>query len=253
LWLRFAGVTKEQFSNILSVINGGEQSTADWTKRNSGTDNKPVWSPVWGYCENIKDGRGITMGIAGVTTKDGSAKDYIESVAKYGAPSFDEMKKNQDNPKNVCKWWEKNSAQAFLIQANINSYQKLYLQMVMDYKKANQKNIRDAIQIALMLDAAMNAGEDQENCKGKKAYGLKQLMNAVKNENTTEGWVSKWITTRVNNFTCNSGKPDGRMLPYKTMLANKKFDMIFKACDYTWCDTGSTPKLRVKGACGGCP
>ena len=49
------GLDGEQWTNIMRVVNKPEQDSLDWTK-------------FYGYCENINDGRGYTIGIFGATT-----------------------------------------------------------------------------------------------------------------------------------------------------------------------------------------
>ena len=77
--LQTLGLDAEQMSNILSIINGIEQSNVDWTKTDKGT-------PIWSYCSNIGDGRGMTIGIAGFTSRDGSAQALADAYAPGGAP-----------------------------------------------------------------------------------------------------------------------------------------------------------------------
>lgn len=49
------GLDGEQWNNIMKLINKPEQDSLDWTK-------------YYGYCQNIGDGRGYTIGIFGATT-----------------------------------------------------------------------------------------------------------------------------------------------------------------------------------------
>jgi len=49
------GLDGEQWDNIMKLVNKAEQDSLDWTK-------------VYGYCQNIHDGRGYTIGIFGATT-----------------------------------------------------------------------------------------------------------------------------------------------------------------------------------------
>lgn len=49
------GLDGEQWDNIMKLINKPEQDSLDWTK-------------YYGYCEDIGDNRGYTIGIFGATT-----------------------------------------------------------------------------------------------------------------------------------------------------------------------------------------
>jgi len=54
LWAN-TGLDGEQWDNIMKLINKPEQDSLDWTR-------------FYGYCQDIKDGRGYTIGIFGATT-----------------------------------------------------------------------------------------------------------------------------------------------------------------------------------------
>ncbi|WP_169081523.1 chitosanase [Paenibacillus sp. PL91] len=63
------GLDGEQWDNIMKLINKSEQDSLNWTKH-------------YGYCENINDNRGYTIGIFGATT-GGSNDTYPDGPALF--------------------------------------------------------------------------------------------------------------------------------------------------------------------------
>ena len=229
-------VDSEQMNNILSIINGAEQSNIKWNQRDNGES-------VFSYCENIGDGRGATFGIAGFTTGDESGKAVFTSFGtsieqagstnckKSSCPFCDFVKQHGNDPKFQAAQW----------QAYINGPSAGYIEMVMKYKPAH---INSALAKGLLLDCSMNAGEEKEG----NAWGVKEVSAAAKGA-TEEQWCKSFISFRKQHFTKASGSGDKRMSPWEALIADKKFDMKgIDVCKYAWCNASGLGK-----GCAGCP
>lgn len=211
----------EQISNILSIINGAEQSNVDWTKTDK---NKPVWT----YCEDIGDGRGVTIGIAGFTSEDGSAADLIKN--------YDGDAPDPKTGKKFCKWAAGRANDKKWIEANWKTYldgkDAGYIKMAMKYKPAF---VRSALAIGLLLDASMNAGEGAEG----NAWGVTECSkDATKKAGGDEKkWITAFINARLKHFTRNSGSATWRMAPWKKLFEDGKLEMRgVDVCKYAWCN-----------------
>lgn len=232
------GIDAEQLKNILAIINGAEQSSVNVVQAADG-------GSIYGYCENIGDGRGATVGIAGFTTDDNSALDIFKA---FGASSYavagDPKQCKGKTTCAFCKWVKEHASDPKWIAANWQAYlsgsNSGYLGLVKKYKPAN---IKSALAVGVMLDCAMNAGEEKEG----NAWGIKEQAAAA-SKASEEAFVSTFISNRIAHFTKSSGSGVGRMSPWKKMLTEKKMDMRIDPCKYAWCNESTLGKC-----CRGCP
>jgi hypothetical protein len=233
------------------MINGPEQSNINWTLTDK---NKPIWS----YCEQ-GDNRGITIGIAGFTTKDGSA-DGIGRAFKGvpGAPDIStKTRLDKNSVATVCKFLSAHSTDPQLIQANMDAYidnkkykHAGYFRMVDDYiAKVPAGIITTPLQFLVMLDTSMNAGESKDDdCS--TMMGLKELVDATKNIKSVDAWLTQFLQLREDHPACDQFGSDekknarGRFGAYTSLRKDKKFnlDIDSSLCKYVYCD----------GKCNGC-
>ena len=193
------GVDAEAVSNILSMINGPEQSRAEWWLRDNGSD-------VWGYCSNIGDGRGCTVGIAGFTTGDGDMQRVLD---RYKAKSTNQFNggniprkeccgnnhPTENHPNSACDFcgWVAAAArdQRFL-DAQWEQYAASYMSNAVSLAPPGMKT--NALVLGMILDAAMNAGMDDDP-PPHGAWGAKSL--ATKNVDTSSPMA--YVVSFVNN------------------------------------------------------
>ncbi|CDG82439.1 chitosanase [Janthinobacterium agaricidamnosum] len=161
------GLDGEQWDNIMRVVNKPEQDSPDWNK-------------FYGYCEDIKDDRGYTIGIFGATTggsndgnPDGPALFTAFDAANGAAvPSVagglqragvngvmnGKILKITDTAKVFCK-------QIKGLQNNPawqDAMWKTFYSVYIDYtiQQATQRGYTSALTIGSFLDTALNQGAD---------------------------------------------------------------------------------------------
>lgn len=236
--LQRVGLDAEQLSNILSIIGGAEQSSVEWWKEEKG-------GSVFGYCDDISDGRGATLGIAGFTTKDGSADAVFQNygTSRQSVGSDSNCKKGACP---LCQWVKAKGNDPKFIDAQWKAYldgkDSGYLGMAIKYRPSY---IKSALATGLLIDASMNAGEEKED----NAWGVKECAAAATAAAKDEkGWCQAFINARIAHFTDNSGSGKGRMSPWKALLDAGKLDMKgINICQYTWCYENQLGK-----GCSGC-
>jgi hypothetical protein len=218
--LQVMGMDAEQLSNILSMIGGPEQSNVQWWL---GVDRKNVY----GYCENINDGRGVTVGLSGFVTKWGEAQKLVKAG---GGGSFDV---NQCAPRKscpFCDWVRANGNNQKFIDAQWNSYVNNFMKLVPKYIPSQFKG--NALIKGMMLDLAMNAGEFKEG----NAWGLKEVTQAAKG-NDQRSWANSFLDARYSHFTAGNSQSmrAGRIDAWRKLVQDNQWDMRINACKYAWC------------------
>lgn len=236
--LRSMGLDAEQVSTIMSLIGGPEQSNVQWWK---GVNGKSVY----GYCENINDGRGVTMGMAGFVSKFGELdrvfKEYGVDRKTIGDP-------NDCKPKKGCKlcdWIEARGEDQKWIDAQWKRYHAGYMVHV---PKFIPKQFADnALIKGLLLDTAMNSGIGSEG----NAWGMDKLAKTAKGS-TPLDWVNNFCDLRFDHFAAGNtdhGKK-GRLLTWRTLAKEGKWDLKgVDPCKYAFCYAPG-PKLGMW--CKGC-
>ena len=235
--LRVLGVDQEQASTILAMIGGPEQSNVQWWKTVDGES-------VFGYCENIDDDRGVTIGIAGFVTRYGEPQRMIQ---EYGAGDVGNPKdcKPKSSKCSLCDWVRARGNDQRWIDIQMNHYADGYWKLVPKYIPEKFKD--NALIKGLLLDTAMNAGEFKEG----NAWGVKEVSQATRGDTPLE-WVKNFCDIRFDHFTANSNKKaaEGRLLTWRTLAKDGKWDMRgVDPCKYAFC-YGSKLGAGCKG-CGG--
>ena len=227
--LQAMGVDAEQLSNIMSMIGGPEQSNVQWWL---GVDKKNVY----GYCENINDDRGVTIGLAGFVTKFGEAQKIVQAG---GGGSFDVNQCRPGHPTkcSFCDWVRSNGSNQKFIDAQWNSYVQNYMKLVPKYVPQQFKD--NALIKGMMLDTVMNAGEFKEG----NAWGLKEVTQAARG-NDAASWAYSFLDARYNHFTAGNSQAMrlGRIGAWKKLVQAGAWDMRVDTCKYAFCS----------GRCLGC-
>lgn len=233
------GLDAEQVSTILSLIGGPEQSNVEWWL---GVDGLPVY----GYCENIDDGRGVTMGMAGFVSKWGAIarimKSYGTDIASVGDPG--ECKPKKGASCRLCQWIKARGNDPKWIEAQWKDYHREFMLPVLKY--IPKQFADNALIKGLLLDTAMNSGIGSEG----NAWGMDKLAQTARGATPIE-WVNNFCDLRYQHFATGNtehGKT-GRLLTWRTLARDGKWDLRgVDVCKYAFC-YGKT----LGQWCKGCP
>ena len=192
------GVNYDQFSNILSMIGGPEQSNTIWW-----LDSKK--KSVFGYCQDIGDGRGLTVGIAGFT---GNSLKKIVGIAKGNS---------------TCEWIRKHGNDPDFIDAQWKVYIDEFMTLVPKYyPKFKGYTAKIPLIVGILLDTAMNAGEFSEG----NAWGVHELAGHVR-QDSPKAWAIDFLNLRHDHFTTGNDKTmcERRIESWKKLVMGKHWDM----------------------------
>jgi hypothetical protein len=224
--MRTLGMDVEQVTNILNLINGPEQSQSRWWER----VNK---QNVYSYCENIRDKRGVTMGLTGFVTAYNGPQEIIRNA---GGPSFAGGRYGTDSysdERALCNWVKDNANNKRFHDAQWDYYLKMYIKPMMnDMRKYVPAGIRDEpLIIAAALDATINQGGGIcGNCSGDF------MKNARGGDRAN--WLNSFLNLRNAKFTAgNTTKMrEGRLGAFRKLAVDGKWDMRgVDACKYNYC------------------
>jgi len=220
------GLDVDQVTNILNLINGPEQSQSRWWERTNKQD-------VYSYCENIRDKRGVTMGLTGfVTAYDGPQ----EIIRNAGGPSFAKGRYGTDSypdERALCNWVKDNANNKRFQEAQWDYYLKMYIKPMMnDMRKYVPAGIRDEpLIIAAALDATINQGGGIcGNCSGDF------MKNARGGDRAN--WLNSFLNLRNAKFTAGNSTAmrEGRLGAFRKLAVDGKWDMRgVDACKYNYC------------------
>ncbi len=155
----------EQWDNIMRVVNKAEQDSPNWNK-------------VYGYCEDIGDNRGFTIGIFGATTggpndnnPDGpalftafdaafgtqnpSVEGGLQHAGVHGAMNG-KFLSISDTPKAFCKQIKALQTSPEWQDAMWKTFYNVYIKYSID--QANALGYNDALIIGSFVDTALNQG-----------------------------------------------------------------------------------------------
>ncbi len=159
------GLDGEQWNNIMKLINKPEQDDLNWIK-------------YYGYCEDIKDERGYTIGIFGATT--GGSRDThpdgpelfkaYDSAKGAGNPSVEGALKRlgingkmkgsilqiKDSEKVFCGKIKKLQNDAAWRKAMWETFYNVYIRYSVE--QARQRGFTSAVTIGSFVDTALNQG-----------------------------------------------------------------------------------------------
>ncbi|KAG0165687.1 hypothetical protein DFQ28_002029 [Apophysomyces sp. BC1034] len=161
------GLDGEQWNNIMKLINKPEQDSLEWTK-------------YYGYCENIHDDRGYTIGIFGATTggsndtgPDGpelfkefdalsgasipSAEGGLKRIGVHGKMSGSILKISDSSSKFCGKIGALQNNAAWR-EAMWRTFYKVDIEY--SVQQARQRGFNSALTIGSFVDTALNEGAD---------------------------------------------------------------------------------------------
>ena len=224
--MRTLGMDVEQVTNTLNLINGPEQSQSRWWER---TNKQNVYS----YCENIRDKRGVTMGLTGFVTAYNGPQEIIRNA---GGPSFANGRYGTDSysdERALCNWVKDNANNKRFHDAQWDYYLKMYIKPMMDdmrkYVPAGIRN--EPLIIAAALDATINQGGGIcGNCSGDF------MKNARGNDRAN--WLNDFLNLRDKKFTAGNSTAMrlGRLGAFRKLAVDGKWDMRgVDACKYNYC------------------
>jgi len=169
--LAMLGVTSDQLSKILSMIGGPEYSNFVWTKDSKGRS-------VFSSCQNIGDGRGITVGIAGFT-----GSNVKKIIGPKGKANCDYIRTLGNSQGFIDRQWE------------------VYIDEIMsivprNYPTFEGYSAKIPLIVGILLDTAMNAGEFGE----PNMWGVHELAHNARG-NTPKQWATSFLNLRNQHFT----------------------------------------------------
>ncbi|CBW74776.1 Chitosanase (EC 3.2.1.132) [Mycetohabitans rhizoxinica HKI 454] len=161
------GLDGEQWNNIMKLINKPEQDSLQWTK-------------YYGYCQNIHDDRGYTIGIFGATTggsndtgPDGpelfktfdalsgakipSAEGGLTRIGAHGKMSGSILKIS-DSSKTFCSKVKAQQNNPTWREAMWRTFYNVDIQY--SVQQARQRGFDSALTIGSFVDTALNQGAD---------------------------------------------------------------------------------------------
>ena len=224
--MKTLGLDVEQVTNILNLINGPEQSQSRWWER---TNKQNVYS----YCENIRDKRGVTMGLTGFVTAYNGPQEIIRNA---GGPSFAGGRYGTDSypdERALCNWVKDNANNKRFQEAQWDYYLKMYIKpMMSDMRKYVPAGIRDEpLIIAAALDATINQGGGVcGNCSGDF------MKNARGGDRAN--WLNDFLNLRDKKFTAGNSTAMrlGRLGAFRKLAVDGKWDMRgVDPCKYNYC------------------
>jgi chitosanase len=216
----------------MSLIGGPEQSSIIWW---NGVDGKSVY----GYCENIGDSRGITVGLAGFTSY-ANGQEVKKLMDAYGTSMRSVGNPNdckQGKGCSLCNWIRARGDDPKWIAVQWDLYNKQYIQPIMKYVPSKFNN---ALIKGLLIDTSMNAGLGDEG----NAWGADTTAKRASGSSALD-WVNNFCDLRYNHFT--SGNPQssrkGRLETWRKLARDGKWDLRgVDVCKYAFC----------YGKCKGC-
>lgn len=213
---QLTSLNAQQITNILGTINIPEQNKSEWWL----TANNEI---IYGYAENIGDGRSITIGIYGATTGEGYNdanviwKNYGHE--EYGNLSQEEIIAKVREIANDPNWWK----------AQWDAYISTYWEPTM--KLIQQKGYRTALTIGALMDTAMNAGigDDDPSYHWGVEHLIKEAMAQTQNESD---FLGKFLELRLQYPTKNSGDMKKRIGVWQKLWRDQKWDMYINPNNY---------------------
>ena len=210
------GLDVQQLTNMLGMINGPEQANSKWWQ----TVDEEI---IYGYAEDIDDGRGVTIGIYGATTgKDYNDADIIwkNYGQDYSNLPVDEIIEKVHAIANDQKWWK----------AQWDAYISTYWEPTLKLLKS--KNYMKALTIGVLIDTAMNAGMEDDNSEN---WGVEHLFTEASDDtNNEEDFVDRFMELRLQFPTHDSGDMEERVGAWQKLLRDNKWDMRVDLKNYVY-------------------
>ncbi len=224
------GLDGEQWDNIMMLVNKPEQDDLNWTK-------------YYGYCEDIGDNRGYTIGIFGATTggsndtgPDGPAlfKEY-DRVKGASNPTVEGgLKRIGVNGKmsgSILKITDSKSVfvkkinglqnDAAWREAMWRTFYNVYIKYSVD--QAKKRGFTSALTIGSFVDTALNQGADGDS---GSLEGILSRSGSSKDEKT---FMTKFYAERTKIVDTNdyNQPPNGknRVKQWSTLLSMGEIDL----------------------------
>ncbi|MWV47184.1 chitosanase [Paenibacillus sp. HJL G12] len=224
------GLDGEQWDNIMMLVNKPEQDDLNWTK-------------YYGYCEDIKDNRGYTIGIFGATTggsndtgPDGPAlfKEYDRIKGASNPTVEGGLKRIGVNGKmsgSILKITDSNSVfvkkinglqnDAAWREAMWRTFYNVYIKYSVD--QAKKRGFTSALIIGSFVDTALNQGADGDS---GSLEGILSRSGSSKDEKT---FMTKFYAERTKIVDTNdyNQPPNGknRVKQWSTLLSLGETDL----------------------------
>jgi len=201
------GYNPLQITNILGMIQGPEQGRSEWWIDAEG-------DPIWGYAEDIGDGRGVTFGLYGATTGQGyNDADilfnlYGKKITGTTAQIVSGVKAAQNDPA-----WK-----LAMFKAYISTYweptQKTLSGLGIPYS---------ALTFGAVLDTSMNAGIEDDS---SSSWGSDHVVSeARKTTSTDAAFLTRFLQLRAQYPTERSGEMTQRISAWQKLLTAKQYNM----------------------------
>ena len=194
-----------QLDAVLGMIQGPEQARTEWWLDAGG-------GSVYGYAEDIGDGRGVTIGLYGATTGRGY-DDATRLFAAYGRPDVPDMK-----PRDIVKAVRGFAADPKWQTAMWDSYIAEYIaptKAMLPYASA--------LTFGAVLDASMNAGLDDDS---SRSWGSRHLVREAAAATRSEAaFVAELLRLRRAYPTGRSGDMTRRIDAWERLLKDNRWDM----------------------------
>ncbi|OPA77428.1 chemotaxis protein [Paenibacillus selenitireducens] len=224
------GLDGEQWNNIMKLVNKPEQDTLNWTK-------------FYGYCEDITDDRGYTIGIFGATTggpndtgPDGPAlfKEY-DAVSGASKPSVEgglarigvhgTMKGSilniTDSSKVFCGKINGLQNNAAWREAMWRTFYNVYIKY--SVQQAKQRGFSTALTIGSFVDTALNQGATGDS---GSLEGVLSRSGSSKDEKTfmTNFYAKRTLIVDTNDY---NQPPNGknRVKQWSSLLSMGETDL----------------------------
>jgi chitosanase len=218
--LAVTGLSAAQVSVVLGMIGGPEQATTRWWLDASG-------GSVYGYAEDIGDGRGVTIGLYGATTGRGY-DDANALFEAYGRPDVPRMSKTRDIVAAVRgfasdpKWRE----------AMWAGYLDTYIEPTMKLLHAHFPR-PSALTVGAVLDASMNAGLGDDS---GRHWGSQHLVAAAAAAAGGEEsrFLDEFLQLRRRYPTAHSGDMERRVGAWARLAADGAWDLDVDVDKYAY-------------------
>jgi len=202
------GYNALQVTNILGMIQGPEQGRTEWWIDADG-------DTIYGYAEDIGDGRGVTFGLYGATT--GSGYNDADIIWGYygknlGTGSVSQIVAAIKAVENDAAW------HAAMWKGYINTYwtdtKTVLAATGLPYS---------ALTFGAVLDTCMNAGTEDDS---SSSWGCSHVASEAKKTTTTDvAFLTRFLQLRAQYPTERSGEMTQRIAAWQKLLTAKQFNM----------------------------
>jgi chitosanase len=203
------GLSTLQLTNVLAMIAGPEQARTEWWLDASGRS-------IYGYAEAIGDGRGVTIGPFGATT--GRGYNDADAIWKaYGNADLGQLPEAEL----VAKVRSLENDPAWR-RAVWDAYIATYWRPARELLRAH--GFEKALTLGAVLDAAMNAGIEDDSSKSWGAAHLVQAAHDVAGSNE-DAFAEAFLDLRARYPTERSGDMDRRIRAWRKLAQKKAWNM----------------------------